>query len=92
MAIASGCFASVKQCSEKEDGRNYLLRVVYKARAFGQDDKLLQEVEIMRLIRHENVLTVQDYWESSSEICMVMEPIEVMQHKLQDWPLVQSTF
>ncbi len=80
MAIASGCFAAVKQCSDKEEGKSYLLRAIHKAKAFGQDDKLLQEVEIMRKIRHENVLTVQDYWESSSEICMVMEPIEVSEN------------
>lgn len=77
MAIAEGRFAVVKHCSDKEDNKEFLLRVIYKVRVFGKDDKILQEIDIMRMIRHENVLTVQDYWESIDEVCMVMEPIEV---------------
>lgn len=77
MVIAEGTFAAVKHCSDKHENRDFLLRVIQKARIFGQDDKILQEIDIMRMIRHENVLAVLDYWESSNEMCMVIEPIEV---------------
>lgn len=77
MAIAEGSFATVKHCTAKQEHKEFLLRVIHKASVFGQDDKVLQEVEIMRMVRHENVHTVLDYWESSSEICLVMEPVEV---------------
>ena len=92
MAIATGCFASVKQCSDKEDGKDYLLRVINKTKVFGQDDKILQEIEIMRMLRHENVLSVVDYWETNSEMSLVMEPIEVSSPLLSNmdlaWPQV----
>lgn len=78
MAIAEGKFAAVKYCCDKADNKEFLLRVIHKARVFGKDDKILQEIDIMRMIRHENVLMVQDYWESADEVCMVMEPIEVI--------------
>lgn len=77
MPIAEGNFATVKSCIDKDENKEFLLRVIQKARVFGKDDKLLREIEILRMIRHENVLTVQDYWESSDEVCMVMESIEV---------------
>lgn len=79
MVIAEGNFAAIKLCSEKEENKEFLLRVIQKAKVFGKDDKVLQEITIMRMIRHENVLTVQDYWESMDEVCMVMESIEVSQ-------------
>lgn len=79
MAIAEGNFAAIKLCSEREENKEFLLRVIQKAKVFGRDDKMLQEIAIMRMIRHENVLTVQDYWESMDEVCMVMECIEVSQ-------------
>lgn len=44
---------------------------------FGKEDKILQEMKIMRILRHENLMGVVDYWESSKEYCMVMEHIEV---------------
>lgn len=77
MAIAEGSFAVVKHCTDKQQNKEFLLRAIKKASVFGRDDKILQEVEIMRMTRHENVLSVQDYWETGTEICMVMEPIEV---------------
>ena len=82
MAIAEGKFVAVKHCSDKQDNKEFLLRVIHKARVFGKDDKILQEIDIMRMIRHENVLMVQDYWESTDEVCMVMEPIEVISKAL----------
>lgn len=80
MPIALGNFAAIKNCSDREENKEFLLRVIQKAKVFGKDDKLLHEIEIMRMIRHENVLTVQDYWESMDEVCMVMESIEVKLH------------
>ncbi len=83
MPIAEGNFAAIKLCIDKEQNKELLLRVTKKSRVFGKDDKILQEIEIMRALRHENVMTVQDYWENSDEVCMVMESIEVGSLKFQ---------
>lgn len=77
MVIEEGSFAAVKSCNNRNDNRDYLLRVIQKGKVFGEDDKILEEIRIMRMMRHENMMTVLDYWETSSEFCMVMEPIEV---------------
>lgn len=77
MVIEEGFFASVKICTNKHENMDFLLRVIQKGKVFGQDDKILQEMSIMRMMRHENMMTVLDYWETSGEYCMVMEPIEV---------------
>ena len=76
MVIQEGYFASVRFCTSKHKSTDYLLRVIQKAKVFGKDDKILQEIRIMRMMRHENVMTVLDYWETSREYCMVMESIE----------------
>ncbi len=80
MIIIEGSFAAVKNCSSKQDKREFLMRVIQRARVFGCDDKIIQELKIMRMMRHENIMTVVDYWENSEEMCMVMEPIEVGFH------------
>ena len=77
MPIAEGHFATIKHCRDKKFGKEFLLRVIHKAKVFGMDDKVLQEVEILRMMRHENVLTLRNYWENMDEMCMVMESIEV---------------
>jgi len=82
MVIEQGSFSAVKSCISKEDGRDYLLRVVHKGKVFMRDDKILQEIKILRMLRHNNVMGVVDYWESSSEHCMVMESIEVLINKI----------
>ena len=77
-----GSFVSVKYCKNKEN-KDFLLRVIHKAKTFGCDDKIEEEVKIMKRMRHKNVLAVLDYWECDDEMSMVMEPIEVCATTLQ---------
>ena len=80
MAIEEGAFAAVKSCKSKEDDKVYLARIIKKSKVFGRDDKILQEIKIMRMLRNNNLMGVVDYWETSNEHVMVMEPIEVRVH------------
>lgn len=75
--IAQGWFAAVKECHNKLSRKEYSLRVVGKARVFGQEDLIRKECEVLRIMKHENVVQVVDSWETSDEICFVMEQIEV---------------
>ena len=57
--------------------QQYSLRVVNKAGIFGHEDLIRQECEISRSLKHENLVQVVDGWETSDDICMVVEHIEV---------------
>lgn len=79
ITINEGRFASVKICKGKMDEKEYLLRVISKANVFWHDDLILKEIRIMTKLRHQNIMQVVDQWESSDEMCLVMEQIEVTQ-------------
>ena len=78
ITINEGQFASVKTCKGKADEKEYLLRVISKANVFWHDDLILREIRIMTKLRHQNIMQVVDQWESSDEMCLVMEQIEVI--------------
>ena len=67
----------VKECHNKLSRKEYSLRVVSRARVFGQEDLVKKECAVLHVMKHENVVQVVDSWETSDEICFVMEQIEV---------------
>lgn len=77
MLIGEGNYAVVKEIREKKTNRDLVLRVINKAKVFGQEDLITNELKIMKTLRHENILQVVDDWETSDEICLVLEQIEV---------------
>ena len=77
MTLSEGHFATVKQCEEKATGKEHLLRVVNKAKVFGREDLILREVTIMKMLRQENVMQVLDHWETTDDMHLVIEQIEV---------------
>lgn len=77
MLIGEGNYAVVKEIREKKTNTDLVLRVINKAKVFGQEDLITNELKIMKTLRHENILQVVDDWETSDEICLVLEQIEV---------------
>ena len=77
MTLSEGNFAVVKQCEEKASEKELLLRVINKAKVFGREDLILREVTIMKMLRHENVMQVLDHWETTDDMYLVVEHIEV---------------
>ena len=65
MTLSEGNFAVVKQCREKTTEKEYLLRVINKAKVFGREDLILREVTIMKMLRQENVMQVREFVERS---------------------------
>ena len=82
MLVAEGNYAIVKQCKEKASNRHFVLRVINKAKVFWQEDLVNNELKIMKSLRHENILQVVDDWETSDEICLILEQIEVGNNSL----------
>ena len=75
--LGEGRFVVVRECHHKMTGKQYSLRAINKARVFGQEDLIWQECKMLRCMKHENLVMVVDGWESSDDICMVVEHVEV---------------
>ena len=58
-------------------GQQYSLRVINKAGIYGHEDLIWREYEMLCGLKHENLVQVVDGWESSDDICMVVEHVEV---------------
>lgn len=76
--VAEGRSVVVKDCHHKVTGQQYSLRLINKAGVFGHEDLVLRECELLRGLKHDNLVQMVDGWESSDDICVVSEYIEVV--------------
>ena len=75
--LSQGKFAAVRECRHKMTGQEYSLRVIRKAGVFGQEDLIVRECEVWQCLKHDNLVMVVDGWETSDDIFMVVEHVEV---------------
>lgn len=76
--VGEGNYAVVKVCQEKHTHQDFLLKIINRGKIFGQEDLICNELKIMRMLHHENVVQLLDEWETHDEICLVMEQIKVL--------------
>ncbi|CAI8002762.1 Serine/threonine-protein kinase DCLK3 [Geodia barretti] len=74
--VAEGRSVVVRDCHHKVTGQQYSLRVINKAGVFGHEDLVMRECELLRGLKHDNLVRMVDGWESCDEICMVAEHVE----------------
>ena len=75
--IGEGNYTIVKECTDRETRREFALKIINKAKIFAQEDPISNEIRIMKMLRHENIVQLMDEWETEDEIYLVMEQIEV---------------
>ena len=76
--LSVGNYAVVRDCRHKSTNENFVLKVINKAKIFGHEDLIEGELEITRKLRnHQSILQLVDEWESSDDIFLVLESIEV---------------
>ena len=77
--LGSGQFAIVKRCKEKRTQKCYAAKYVIKRRPNSSSrkglfrEKILQEIEILSDLKHENIIQLHDVFETPSEIILVLE-------------------
>jgi len=72
--IGHGAFAVVfKGKSDQDEKKPVAIKVIQRSR-IGKQDKLLgKEVEILKKLKHDNIVCLLDYEETKETICLVME-------------------
>ena len=77
--LGSGQFAVVKRCKHKESGVEYAAKFVIKRRPNSSSrkglfrEKILQEVEILSELNHENIIHLHDVFETNTELILILE-------------------
>lgn len=74
--LGEGSFAKVFRCVEKDSGKSYAAK---ELDCHGDDEykvKILQEAEILRDLRHENIVTLHQAFTEGDKIYLVMELVD----------------
>lgn len=77
--LGSGQFAIVKRCKEKHTCKEYAAKVVIKRRPNSSSrkglfrEKILQEIEILSELNHNNIISLHEVFETQQEIILVLE-------------------
>ncbi len=77
--LGSGQFAVVKRCKEKTTNIEYAAKFVIKRRPNSSSrkglfrEKILQEIDILSELKHENIISLHEVFETNQEIILVLE-------------------
>jgi len=72
--LGQGSFATVKLATKKNDGSKWAIKVIKKGSLSAEDDKHLQsEVEVLESVKHENIVSLLETFDTSQHLYMVME-------------------
>jgi serine/threonine protein kinase len=66
-----GKFSIVKEAVEIATSKPCALKIMKKSVV--QDNNLVKEVEIMRQLKHPNVISLQDIYETDADLILVLE-------------------
>ncbi|KAJ3614312.1 hypothetical protein NHX12_017886, partial [Muraenolepis orangiensis] len=74
--IGDGNFAVVKECVERATGKEYALKIIDKAKCSGKKHLIENEVSVLRRVKHPNIIMLMEEFNSSTELCLVMELVK----------------
>uniref|UniRef100_A0A8C2ZE79 Death associated protein kinase 2 n=1 Tax=Cyclopterus lumpus TaxID=8103 RepID=A0A8C2ZE79_CYCLU len=73
-----GQFAIVKRCREKSNGREFAAKFIKKRQSMASSrgvrrEEIEREVDILRQIRHANIVTLHDVYENRTDVVLILE-------------------
>ncbi|XP_075070464.1 serine/threonine-protein kinase DCLK3 [Mixophyes fleayi] len=74
--IGDGNFAVVKQCRLRKTNQEYAMKIIDKAKLIGKEDIIENEVRIIKLLSHPNIVKLLDDFETDNEIYLILEYIK----------------
>ncbi|KAG8589227.1 hypothetical protein GDO81_006311 [Engystomops pustulosus] len=70
--LGSGAFSEVFLVKHRASGQHYALKCIKKVNS-SRDRSLENEIAVLKKIKHENIVTLEDIYESSSHFYLVMQ-------------------
>ncbi|KAJ1336534.1 hypothetical protein BSLG_007318 [Batrachochytrium salamandrivorans] len=71
--LFSGAFSEVKLAVERSNGQKYAIKVIDKAKCKGKENMIEMEVNILKRVRHPNIVQLYEMYEFGGKIYLVME-------------------
>ena len=75
-AIPFACrsFATVRLATNKKDGTKWAIKIIQKKNIGPEDEAALKsEVEVLQTVKHDNIVHLQEIFDCSAHLYMVME-------------------
>lgn len=76
--LGDGNFAVVKQCKLKNTKSEYAMKIIDKAKLKGKENMVENEIAIMKICNHANIVKLIEEFETNKEIYLIMELVKVM--------------
>uniref|UniRef100_A0A1I8FY28 non-specific serine/threonine protein kinase n=1 Tax=Macrostomum lignano TaxID=282301 RepID=A0A1I8FY28_9PLAT len=74
--MGDGNFAIVRACVKKESRNEYAMKVIDKSKLRGKEHMVINEVRIMKMCQHHNIVRLVEEYETRTEIYLVMELVK----------------
>ena len=72
--LGRGGFSVVREGVNKENGEKVAIKIIEKNQAKGEELNLLQrEIDIMRKLKHKNIISLVDVFDEATHIYLVLE-------------------
>lgn len=71
--LGTGAFSEVKVGKERATGQQFAIKVIDRTRCKGKEDMIETEVNILKRVRHPNVIQLYEMYEIDNKIYLVME-------------------
>ncbi|XP_052125564.1 serine/threonine-protein kinase GA29083 isoform X2 [Frankliniella occidentalis] len=74
--IGDGNFAQVRRCVDRSSGREFALKIIEKSRCRGKEHMIESEVDILRKVRHPNIVRLFAEHDEPEQLYLVMELVK----------------
>ncbi|KAL2914707.1 hypothetical protein HK105_205847 [Polyrhizophydium stewartii] len=71
--IGTGAFSEVKLAVERATGQKFAIKIIDKLKCKGKESMIETEVNILKRVRHPNIIQLYEMYEFSGKIYLVME-------------------
>lgn len=71
--LGKGAFSEVVRAQEKETSAQYAIKIIDKKALKGKEDALQNEIEVLRKVKHSNIVRMVEVYDDKTRLYLVME-------------------
>lgn len=71
--LGTGAFSEVVMAKEKTSGKMFAIKCIPKKALKGKESSIENEIAVLRRIKHENIVALEDIYESPNHLYLVMQ-------------------
>nr|XP_029504074.1 calcium/calmodulin-dependent protein kinase type 1D-like [Oncorhynchus nerka] len=71
--LGTGAFSEVVLAQERSTGKMFAVKCIPKKALKGKESSIENEINVLRKIKHENIVALEDIYESSNHLYLIMQ-------------------